>query len=86
MKKTTYIVLRFKIYYDIVKLSSTDEVQQKEGKGIMRKEEENTKALVEQLEVEEEVEGYEYCESKKEKCLNDCIWGIGGKASMVDIN
>ena len=44
------------------------------------------KALEENAEVEEAVEGYAYCDTKKEKCLNDCIWGIGGKASMVDIN
>lgn len=46
----------------------------------------NTKVSEDIAEVEETVEGYKYCSSKKEKCLNDCIWGIGGKASMVDIN
>ncbi|MEE3469816.1 MAG: hypothetical protein VZR24_04045 [Butyrivibrio hungatei] len=33
-----------------------------------------------------EIEGYAYCESKKNQCLNDCVWGIGGKASAVDIH
>ncbi len=37
-------------------------------------------------EKKKEIEGYAYCSSKKEKCLNDCWWGIGGKASVVDIN
>ncbi|MBR6403849.1 MAG: hypothetical protein IKS48_10745 [Eubacterium sp.] len=42
--------------------------------------------VVNEEELDAEVEGYAYCSSKKERCLNDCIWGIGGKASMVDIN
>ena len=42
----------------------------------------------EQPEVEnpEEVEGYAYCDSHKQRCLNDC--GGGGKASpfLSDLN
>ena len=44
-----------------------------------------TNVLAEE-ELDAEVEGYEYCNTHKDKCLNDCLWGIGGKASMVDIN
>ena len=52
----------------------------------LRKKALEQKTLEENAEVEEAVEGYKYCSSKKDKCLNDCIWGIGGKASMLDIN
>lgn len=32
----------------------------------------------------EEVEGYAYCDSHKERCLNDCI--IGDDAFISDLN